>query len=327
MKKHFLFCLAWLLVPFAGAAQVPDERPLDGASERQDYRISYRGVFTAYLWKDLADMSLYAFADSERFHGGDACRMTMTVDTGKYGFAEFSYPVHLRYDALLDEERSRVRLVSDHDAGVEDIHNFYWYNGEAGEMRGFRKRRYLPVNEQKKVGQDFFWEKQEYAWEADGEEELPEFLQPYPPVADGLSYLVHDRTVGDLDPDAVDPLGMLHLLRSHDYRQQPRQILPVIHKHKPGFYEMQLIGTETLRVAGNRQDALHVRMQKRANGPGSKGQLDVWLSNDEQRVILRMDIAAKVGKIRVDWQGGEGRFSPGGCNVQDGARLLTAGER
>jgi len=289
--------LSALLLSIAAFAQVA-ERPLPEASEKLDYRISYRGVLTAYLWKDLADMSLYGFADTEFFNGQSACRSALTVNTENYGFAEFSYPVRLRYDSLHACDLSAAYLVSDQDAGVEDIHNFYWLDWDEGQFHGYRKRRYLPVNP-RKVGARFFWEKDEHAWETDGSEPLPAFLRDYPTLDNGMDWLIFDRSVEAETDAALDPLSLLAALRRHDYASQPEAQIAVVHKTRLGYYRLQKIGDETLRVGGELRELTRVRVRKEDRRPGSSGQLDVWLDKTAARTPWLLEIQAKIGLIRV----------------------------
>lgn len=317
---NFILRIVFALLLLSGPALATvAERDLATASEQQHYRISYRGVFTAYIWKDLADMGLYTFAESEPFNGVPVCRLSMTIDTRNYGFAEFSYPVRLRYDALHAADLSRTYLVSDHDEGVENVHNIYWFDWTEKSLRSYRKRQYLLVNPHK-VGSSFFWEKDEYAWEQSGEESLPEFLQDYPRVGDDLSYLIHAKTTAISEPAGVDVLTMLYALRAYDYAQSLPDPLAVIHKNKLGYYQLKLMGKESVQLAGQRQQALHVRIKKEDNRPGSMGQLDVWLSDDEQHHILRLEVAARVGLIRVEMTGRQGGAMPGGCAATKNAQ-------
>lgn len=298
------------------------EPTLEQASERLHYRISYRGVFTAYVWKDLADMTLHSFPAREQFNGAPICRATMTVDTRNYGFAEFSYPVRLRYDALAAPDLSFTHLVSDHDDGVESIHNVMWFDWGRERIKYYRKRLYAPV-EPRKAGHQFAWEADEHRWEADGKERLPEFLLDYPPVGEGLSYLIHSRTMRRVkDGRAMDPLTMLYALRTYDYHQRPEREITVVHKEKIGHYVVRLLGREVARVGGQTQEVLHVRVRKHDAAVGAPGQLDVWLTDDPQRVITRFDIEAKVGLIRVDLVGQQSSAMLGGC--VDGASLQWA---
>ncbi|WP_127475728.1 DUF3108 domain-containing protein [Sulfurivermis fontis] len=314
--------LIGLLLLAGTPAWAVGEPPLHQAGERLDYRISYRGVFTAYVWKDLADMALYAFPGRERFNGAPICRATMTVDTRNYGFAEFSYPVRLRYDALAAPDLSFTHLVSDHDDGVENIHNVMWFDWEHERIKYYRKRLYVPA-EPRQVGPRFSWETDEHRWEADGKERLPAFLTDYAPVGDGLSYLIHDHTRRRIrEGAAMDPLTMLYALRTYDYDVRPEREIAVVHKEQIGRYVVRLLGRETMQANGQTQEVLHVRVRKHDAAVGAPGQLDVWLADDQQRVITRFDIEAKVGLIRVDQVGRQGSTMLGGC--VDGTPLQWA---
>lgn len=316
-----IFPLLLLLVagalPGSACGAPVDGRPLDQAEERLDYRISYRGIFTAYLWKELADMSLLVFA-AERFAGQPVCRATLTVDTRNYRFAEFSYPVRLRYDALAVSDLAATRLVSDRDTGIENIHNVMWYDWPGQRLRFYRLRRQLPAGSPP-VEHDFPSGRpaaHRGNWEAEAAdaEALPEFLRAYPTVGAGLSRLVHERTVtlpgNGQALAAMDPLTMLYALRGYDYARQPERVVSVIHRRKIGQYLIRLVG-KAAPPAG--PPLLHVHAARTSGGRGSKGELDVWLSDDAQRRVVRMEIKAKVGRIRVELQQQRGSARPGGC--------------
>lgn len=305
-----------LLLLLVAPAMAADQVALETASEALSYRISYRGVFTGYAWKDLADMQFRAYPAREKFEGAPVCRATMTVDTREYGFSEFAYPVRLRYDALAAPDLSFTRLVSDHDDGVESIHNVMWFDWDKQRIKLYRKRLYLPViSETAKMNPAFSFEpKDVYRWEADGKEALPGFLSHYPPVGEGLSYLIHKKTQRRVSAGpAMDPLTMLYALRTYDYHTLPEREIAVVHKAKIGHYLVRPLGRETIHLNGQEHSALHVRVKQHSAREGEAGQLDVWLSEDSQRLILRFDIEAPVGLIRVDLVGQSGAPMLGGC--------------
>lgn len=308
--------IAALLLLLTSATQALHLPPLSGASEDLTYRISYRGFFTAFVWKDLADMHLYAYPATERFLGETVCRATMTVNTEHYSISEFAHPVRLRYDVLASPTLDTSWLLSDRDDGEDNIHDIYWFNWGQNRISSYKKRRYLEVNQSSwDNSEQYIWSPpKQFEWEKDGNEALPAFLRQQPDVDDGLSYFIHSKTKRKIEePSAVDPLTMLYGLRVQDYLSLEERPIAVVHDAKVGLYQARLVAREAIKHNGKQYNTLHVRVKKQEAAEGENGQLDVWLSDDSQRVILRMEVQSPVGLIRVELVERQGQLPLGGC--------------
>ena len=266
------------------------------ATEQLHYRLSYSGLITGYAWTDLADMTLSLTPEEVSFRGLPAARLQMEVSTINYGVAEAIHALRYRWESILDATLQRTLLVRVIDEGDSDSHDVYWYQWPEKNIAIFRKRK------QQDVSVLIFDEEPILEWEKNRCASPPTFIDHQPPVAEGLSYLrMSKHKKGKLIRDAIDPLSMLMRIRHHDYHTQAELPLDIINEDDLDPYRAKLIGEEQLEYEGRMVPTLKLEVQ-RDNQEGEEGAMQMWLSDDDERLLLRIDIDAPLGMLHIKLQ-------------------------
>lgn len=258
-----------------------------------EYRLSYSGLLTGFIWKELADVTLALSPEKTEFQGKPAARISMVVDTTHYGFAETLHPLRYRWESILSPDLQRTLLVRIVDKGVNDSHEVAWYNWERGEIDLFRKRKQvdksIPIFDSAPI----------LEWEKDKLPPAPSFIDSYPPVAPGLSYLYHSKHKKEkLKVDAIDPLTMLFALSRHDYGVESAHTLQILLDDDQAPYRAQLFGKESLKRGACADQALKVAIS-RGDEKGEEGAMTMWVSDDDRHIPLRVDVEAPLGSLHV----------------------------
>jgi hypothetical protein len=294
MSTHRL--LAWLLLLTLTAPATAERAGAASAPTALHYRLSYSGLITGYIWKELADVTLHLTPQPTVWRDEPAVRLMMEVTTKGYSVAETLHALRYRWESLLSPDLQRTLLVRVSDHGDSDSHEVYWYDWAQRLIALYRKR------EQRDVSIPMFDSEPILEWESDHLPPAPPFIDPHPEVAPGLGYLLQNKQrPGRLDRAAIDPLAMLLLLRQHNYRQEASRLLQIINEDDLAPYQARLLGTERLPRGDCHDPALKVEV-RRHNESGEEGVMTLWLSDDAQRLPLRIDVDASLGMLHIELQ-------------------------
>ncbi len=286
MKNRFLLPLL-LLCSLHAQAQ---------GTEALHYRLSYSGLVTGFLWKDLADMTLKLTPQQGSFRENPAARLSMEVSTAGYSIAEAIHPLRYHWESILTPDLKRTLLVRVIDEGESDSHEVYWYNWQDNTIAVFRKRKQLDHSI------PLFDEEPRLEWEKDFLLPVPTFIDSQQAVAPGLSYLLlANRLPGRLKRDATDPLTMFLQLRQHDFHTQKTLPLQIIHEDELAPYQARLVATEELQHGECTAQTMKIEVRRRDHS-GEKGLMTMWLSDDAQRLPLRFDVEAPLGMLHAKLQ-------------------------
>ena len=286
MKYRFLFPLL-LLFSLHAPAQEP---------EALHYRLSYSGLVTGYIWKELTDMTLRLTPEESALREKPAARLSMEVSTADYHIAEAIHPLRYRWESILTPDLQRTLLVRVIDEGDSDSHEVYWYNWHDNVISVFRKREQLDISI------PLFDEEPRLEWEKDFLLPVPTFIDTQQAVAPGLSYLMMiNHLPGRLSRDATDPLAMFLQLRQHDFRVKNTLPLQILHDDELAPYHAHFIGTEKLQHGECSVQTMKIEV-RRSDSNGEDGLMAMWLSDDSQRLPLRIDIEAPLGMLHVKLQ-------------------------
>jgi hypothetical protein len=265
------------------------------------YKLSYSGLITGFVWKDLADVSFHILPGEMEFRGIKTCEGIMRLTTENHSFAELIHPIRYEWISLSDPGLERTYLVEQIDRGRSDNHRIVWLDWDKEKFRFYRKR------ELKEVEKAEVWDFGDdaeivYEWDKDGRETVPEFLDRYPPVNDGqLGYLIHDKTEKGLKTDnAIDPLSLVYKLRHHDFNAQPQIDLVLTLEKDIDMYRATYVGKDQIYIDKTLVDALIVQVSRTDEEEAKKeGWVKIWFSDDSARIPLNFQAEAPVGKMRV----------------------------
>lgn len=267
---------------------------LAAESEELEYDLSYSGLITGFIWKKLADVTLDLQPEEVPFIDRPSQRISMFVTTANYSFAETFHALRYRWESILNPELDRTLLVRIVDKGDNDSHEVAWYDWEKKAIDLFRKRKQID----KAI--PFFNDGPILVWEKDKFEPAPAFIDPFEPVAPGLGYLMHTKhRAKRLKVDAIDPLTMLLRLQRHDFIAEKRLPMQILLDDELAPYEARFIAREELARGDCVNQARKIEV-KRSNEAGERGYMHLWLSDDAQQTILRLDVEAPLGQLHVE---------------------------
>ncbi len=282
----------------AGAADYPvwnlQQRP-PGVPDYLSYVLSYRGLFTGFAWKSLADVAIYASPETEAFAGREACALYLRLSTERHRVAELFHPVRYQWKSLVTPGPGRVLLYEETDEGKDGSHEVVWPRWDQGRIELFRKRRW---QRQRSFYED---DAEEGAWESGEAGGLPDFLKGHEPLPGGLSYFIHRKTVEGIEArSALDPLGMIYAIRAADFSNRARMTFKVLFGDEVRPYQVRYLGNDPLEIDHREVNALVVEiMRQEKDKAREEGWLKLWLSADSRRLPLQFVIDAPVGKMRI----------------------------
>jgi hypothetical protein len=269
-------------------------------AEHLAYRLAYRGFLTGFNWMNLADVAIISSYQPTDFLGNKVCSSSIRVSTEDYGFAENLHPVRYQWQSLSNTPLDHTYLIDISDIGKSDNHNVTWVDWDDNQFRRYRKRQYRQVESD---GWSFESDEseEEWYWEQDGREDIPDFLSQFPTVNEGsMTYFIHDDTKPiEEKMAAVDPLVMVRRARGHDFDQQASMQVAVVAEDAIEQFQITLIGKEDYVVGETTVSALKLKSVMAEDPEGKEGWMMVWLSDDEARVPLNFQVEAPFGKMRV----------------------------
>ena len=268
-----------------------------GNAEHLRYRLAYRGILTAFVWKELAEVAFTAAAAISKQAPEPSCELVMRLTTENNGFAEYLRPTRYRWRSFSDPALQRALLVEVIELTDDDReHRVSWFDWKRRSIELFRlrKRRFVPAF----LGD---WEQPAEDAEEPGRDFLRTLLRDEPPAREGERRMSWAKAV-PIRPDRtrlLDPLGFLYAARWHDYGGGDL-VLPVSYKEEIRNYRAHLAGRGSLQVNGTRYRVLEVEMRRRnAREAEEEGFMRVWFSDDSRRLPLRFLVDGFIGKIRL----------------------------
>ena len=276
------------------------ETRVDG-DEYLVYRLSYRGIFTAFVWKELADLALIAGRQPVRFEQQPGCHLQLKLSTENYSVAEALRPTRYLRRSIVDPGLRRALLVEEIEDSTEDEQNATWINWADKRIELFRQRRQISDD-----SAGFFFDDDDpypakVEWEKDGAKPLPTFLDTSPLIDGKYTPLIYDKSIDIPDLEVLlDPLSLIFAARRHGDNPEQDLVFPVTFEDEIRYYRTHGLGRETVEIGGVSRPALKLQIKRtRIEGADDKELLVMWLSDDERRIPLRFEIQTKIGKIKI----------------------------
>lgn len=303
-KVAIILFLGTLFLFLATLAQASDYEKWDllnrktASTEYLGYKLSYSGLFTMFVWKNLADVVLFAQPEKGTFEGENSCEVVMKLSTENYAFAETFHPVRYQWSSTGSPDLRRTFLIETTDKGASDSHDVVWLDWKSGSFELYRKR-------EKKSTRRSFWEDEatiEYFWEEDGKKGLPPFLTHYPKLEGDRSYLIHDKTINGIESDGViDPLSMIYLIRQHDFEAHGDLVREVTMDDEIESYRARYLDKEVLNIGFSEVPTILVEVTNNDKNMAEQeqGWLKIWLTADAKRIPVMFKLEAPAGRMRV----------------------------
>jgi hypothetical protein len=275
-------------------------------TEYLSYKLSYSGIFTLFTWAELADTAIYVQPDRKSFEGHNSCQTIMKLSTENYPIAETFHPVRYQWISTSSPDLKRTYLVEVIDKGKNDSHEVVWLDWSNRQFELYRKRELKPSNKNYWGNNDYdYWNSEqqvEYVWEKDGKKSLPVFLSHYPELEGGRSYLIHRKSANGLDIEhAVDPLGMVYLIRQHDFHGNDDLVIDVTVDDELKKYRARSLGIETINIGDRKISTRKVEVMLADKAKADEeGWLKLWLTEDQAGIPVRFQVDATAGKMKIE---------------------------
>lgn len=271
------------------------------------YRLSYSGFFTAFIWKDLADVVIVADNKSYQFNRQKSCQLNLKMSTEDFVLSELVSPMRFHWRTTVSPDLSRVFLVEEinKNEDEDDSHEVVWINQQKKQVEIYHKRKKVAVHaiEDDPFDDDDSDEddQPEMMWQPDGKKKAPAFLVDEAGMEDGLDYLVFDKAVKiKADVPVFDPLSLIYSARWYDYGVVKKVDFVVTHEDSFRKYQVQYAGKETLEIDDKTVDAIRVDIKRnKEEAESDEGYMIIWLSDDERRIPLQYLIKVKSGTIKL----------------------------
>jgi len=238
------------------------------AEEQLQYRVSYRGIFSAGAKVSIADVVLRTREPSGK---SPYLESELTVTSAPYAYVESFYPIRYRFSSWYWSDRSGV-LASE-----------YFEYGRADDIE--HKLTYLDKQDKPFVTRNL---------RPGGQSDLALLRSgSYQPAS------------APGERRAFDRLGLLQRVRGLDLRPAQEIEASVSNGSKMLRYRVKVEAAVPLRVAGRDWSALKLRFDgieqdKHGNEKYAHRPVYIWLSADQRHIPLLAESKHALGRFRVE---------------------------
>ena len=277
----------WSLAAANRLAAAPD------LGESLDYTLRFRGLVTGFVELDIAKLTLSVGPHMETVGERPAYFTRMRLTTEPYTKAELIYSVRLDYRSWLDRQTLRPLLASKRLITGEEKRELFWFDRVDGEGLHYQTPK---------------------AGESPAGSAPPQGLVKLAAIDDtDWGVLRENHRVTADAGDLLDYMGMLHRLRRLPLEAGRWFEFTVYSGKKLEYYRAQ-VAPEHLRRRGWDRKALHVRLYEYDPEEDKlKDEVQLWLSDDEQRLLLRFYAESTAGAMEGILETGRpdnGHFDP-----------------
>jgi Protein of unknown function (DUF3108) len=314
MKKIFNIFIVCVCLNFSGIVHAGDivKWSLAQAQKPHEefllYRLSYRGFFTAFIWKDLADTVIVADNKSYTFNKQKSCQFNLKMSTENFLISELVLPMRFHWRTTVSPDLSQVFLIEEINKNKDNSHDVVWLDQKNKRVEIYHKRKKVSV--QTNADDDFYDDDDDDSyedeteimlWEKDGKHQAPEFLVDELRIEDELIYLIHDKTVEIKEKGFVfDPLSLIYSARWYDYDRIEKVDFIISHEDSFRKYHVHFEAKEKLKVGSKMADTIKVEIRRnKEEARDEEGFMVIWLSDDERRIPLQYLLEVKTGTIKL----------------------------
>ena len=245
--------------------------------ESLDYTLRFRGLVTGFVELDIAKLTLSVGPRLEEVGNRSVYFTRMHLTTEPYKKAELIYPVRLDYRSWLDRQTLQPLIASKRLRTGEEKRELFWFNGLEGEGVHYQ----TPKTEASPAGPA-----------------PPQGLLRLAAIDDtDWGVLREDHRVRSDSGDLIDYMGMLHRLRRLPL-ETGRWFEFTVYSGKELEYYRAQVASGHLRHRGWDRQALHVKLYEYDPEEDElKDEVQLWLSDDDQRLLLRFYAESTAGAL------------------------------
>lgn len=266
--------LAVVLMLQAATAMAISVPPSPG--EGLEYTLTFRGLVTGFIQLDVAKLTLSVEPELRDVDGTPAYVTRMQLTTEPYTKAELLYPVRLDYRSWLDARLLEPILATKSLRTDDAERELFWFDRAAGT--GYHYTTGTGKGTQA--------------------DPPPARLQPIVALPeDAWSALRVTRQMELEDPGVLDYMGLLHQLRHMPLQSGESHDFTVFSGKKLEHYRVR-VEKERLVRAGWDLPAYHLKLfEFDPEKQRLKDEINLWLSDDDQRRLLRFYAERTIGAL------------------------------
>lgn len=277
LRIHALILLFWIPISPIWAAT---SSPILG--EELEYTLTFRGLITGYVELKIAKLTLGVAPDIEHVAGVSTYVTRLRLTTEPYTKAEMIYPLRLDYRSWLTSDMLQPLLATKRLQTRESKRELLWFDRQAG------------IGYCYKTGES----DDATAPEPESGGSPPQSLQKIAALTDEVwAELMQTRQVELSEDDTLDYMGLLHQLRHMDITPGETLKFTVFTGKKFEYYRAK-VARERLVKGGWDRPALRLKLfEYDPKKDKLKDEIRLWLSDDEQRLLLRFYAERAIGAL------------------------------
>jgi hypothetical protein len=245
--------------------------------ESLDYTLRFRGLITGFVELDIAKLTLSVGPALHEVSDRSAYPTRMQLTTAPYKKAELIYPVRLDYRSWLDQQTLQPLVASKFLVTGSEKRELFWFKPATSESYHYQ----IPK-----------------ADEASADNAPPPQLLKIADI-DGKDWgaLRENQRVAVDEGEILDYMGMLHQLRRLPVEAGKWFDFTVFTGKKLEYYRARLERDHLVRRGWDR-DALHLKLYEYdPQKQELKDEVQLWLSDDDQRLLLRFYAESTAGAL------------------------------
>ncbi|MEW8029699.1 MAG: DUF3108 domain-containing protein [Candidatus Thiodiazotropha sp.] len=234
--------------------------------EHLEYTLKFRGVVTGFVELDIAKMTMAVERKMGQVDDNPAYVTNLQLTTEPYRKAEMLYPVRLNYRSWLDARKLYPLLAVKSLKTREHKEALMWFDHDQGEAYNYQSGE----TDSEMAGKPPLSLKQITELP---DEQWERLLQTHRVAFDGS--------------EALDYISFLHRLRSMPLKPGKQLDFSTFNGEKLNSYHIKVDQDRLVRAGWNRP-AFKVRLWEVDPESGKRSdKVDLWLSDDEERLLLR----------------------------------------
>lgn len=120
-----------------------------------------------------------------------------------------------------------------------------------------------------------------------------------------MDYLSNERKEIDISFPIFDPLSSFYYLRGMDLEVGKSLFVTIFDSKKVWNVEVQVLRKERIQVPAGEFDTIVIKPLLKSEGIFyRRGDIYIWLSDDEKRIPVKLKTKVKIGSINADLTGG-----------------------
>ena len=249
-------------------------------AETFNYTIKFKGALSAFSWASLADGSIETRKLDACYGRGSCLNTRVRMSSKNHKLLETLYPTRFFYQSFLRENPAQTIAFEKREKKNDSEYQPYGYRHKLVTIsKDGSKASYLEL-----------WSSGEPLSSAEAKLVSTDH-------SGGQPLAVRKRKTSAIEKNALDRWAMIHTARFLPFRPGYSERFPGTNGKDRMSYQVELAGSETIQVRGKNRDAWKISIVETKKGK-RQPTLYLWISQDEKRIPLQVEMEESIGKVR-----------------------------